>query len=109
MPSYFYDRNSGKMIRTSPLPIRITLDFSNPPDIAMTPHTEMMVQVTLSAQAHPDDVAAVLERIQAAIKDATAATGGRIGIEFAVPDIFRETELPAETRGSGGLLVPRRA
>lgn len=77
-------------VRLSPLPTRVTLDFGNPPDVATTTHTEMVVQVTLSAQAHPDDVAAVLDRLQAAIKDATAATGGRIAIEFALPEIVRE-------------------
>lgn len=72
----------------------------------MTPHTEMMVQMTLSAQAHPDDVAAVIERLRA-IKDATAATGGRIDIHFALPDMFRETTLPAETRAAGALPAVR--
>lgn len=67
------------------------MQFGGPPaDSPETPHTEMVVQVTLSAQAHPDDVAAVLDRLQAAIKDATAATGGRIAIEFALPEIVRE-------------------
>lgn len=69
----------------------IVMQFGGPPaDSPDTPHTEMVVQVTLSAQAHPDDVAAVLDRLQAAIKDATAATGGRIAIAFALPEIVRE-------------------
>jgi hypothetical protein len=49
----------------------------------------MVVQLTLSSQAHPDDAAAVIERLQAAINDATAATGGRIDIQFAMPEIVR--------------------
>jgi hypothetical protein len=51
----------------------------------------MVVQLTLSSAAHPDDVAAVIEKLQAAIKDATAATGGRIDIQFALPEIVRAT------------------
>ena len=50
----------------------------------------MTVQLTLSSLAHPDDVAAVIDRLQAAIKDATAATGGRLTIHFALPEIVRE-------------------
>jgi hypothetical protein len=69
---------------------RSVLDFGNPPDLATAPHTEMTVQLTLSSKAHPDDVAAVIERLQAAIKDATAATGGRLDIQFALPEIVRE-------------------
>jgi hypothetical protein len=66
--------------------------FGGPPaDSPETPHTEMVVQLTLSSAAHPDDVAAVIEKLQAAIKDATAATGGRIDIQFALPEIVRAT------------------
>lgn len=69
---------------------KTVLSFSLPPaDGPGTPHTEMTVQLTLSSLAHPDDVAAVIDRLQAAIKDATAATGGRIDIEFALPEIVR--------------------
>ena len=73
------------------------IQFGGPPaDSPGTPHTEMVVQVALSAQAHPDDVAAVLDRIQAALKDAATATGGRIDIQFALPEIVRETTITAE-------------
>ena len=66
------------------------LVFGGPPaDSPETPHTEMVVQLTLSSKAHPDDVAAVIERLQTAIRDATAATGGRIDIQFALPEIVR--------------------
>lgn len=66
------------------------LTFGGPPaNSPETPHTEMTVQLTLSSLAHPDDVAAVIDRLQAAIKDATAATGGRIDIQFALPEIVR--------------------
>jgi hypothetical protein len=63
--------------------------FGGAPADTSTPHTEMTVQLTLSAQAHPDDVAAVIERLQAAIKDAAEATGGRVDIQFALPEIVR--------------------
>jgi hypothetical protein len=90
MPSYFYDPVKKTMTRISPLPTRTVHDASVPqPDASTAPHTEMTVQLTCSLQAHPDDVAAVIERLQAAIKDATAATGGRIDIEFAMPEIVR--------------------
>lgn len=90
MPSYFYDPEKKTMTRLGPLPTRIVHDCSVPqPDATTAPHTEMLVQLTLSSKAHPDDAAAVIERLQAAIKDATAATGGRIDIQFALPDIVR--------------------
>jgi hypothetical protein len=88
MPGHLYDPEKG-LTRVGRPATRSVLDFSNPPDLATTPHTEMTVQLTCSSQAHPDDVAAVIERLQAAIKDATAATGGRIDIEFAMPEIVR--------------------
>lgn len=89
MPGHIYDRDKNILIRVGPPVSRSVLDFGNPPDLATTPHTEMTVQLTLSSLAHPDDVAAVIDRLQAAIKDATAATGGRIDIEFAMPEIVR--------------------
>jgi hypothetical protein len=60
------------------------------PDAASTPRTKGTVQLTVSLKAHPDDVAAVIKRLQAAIKDAATDTGGRIDIEFAMPEIVRE-------------------
>ncbi|VTR97301.1 unnamed protein product [Gemmata massiliana] len=69
---------------------RSVMVFGGPPaDSPETPRTEMVVQVTLSAQAHPDDVAAVLDKLRAAIKEATEATEGRIDIQFALPEIVR--------------------
>jgi hypothetical protein len=69
--------------------------FGGPPaDSPEALRTEMTVQLTLSSLAHPDDVAAVIDRLQAAIKDAAVATGGRLDIRFALPDIVRE-ERPA--------------
>jgi hypothetical protein len=90
MPGHLYDPKTGTLTRVGGPATRSVLDFGNPPDLATTPHTEMTVQLTLSSKAHPDDVAAVIERLQAAIKDATAATGGRLDIEFALPEIVRE-------------------
>lgn len=90
MPGYFYDPAKKTLTRLGPLPTRTVHDCSVPqPDASTAPHTEMTVQITLSSKAHPDDAAAVIERLQAAIKDATAATGGRIDIQFALPDIVR--------------------
>lgn len=91
MPSYLHDSTKNSFTRISPLPTRTVHDCSVPqPDATTAPHTEMTVQLTLSSRAHPDDVAAVIERLQAAIKDAATATGGRIDIQFALPDIVRE-------------------
>lgn len=83
------DPNKGWTRLSRPVTPKV-LTFNLPPaDGPDTPHTAMTVQLTLSSLAHPDDVAAVIDRLQAAIKDATAATGGRIDIEFALPDIIR--------------------
>jgi hypothetical protein len=62
----------------------------------------MTVQLTVSSLAHPDDVAAVIDRLQAAIRDAVAATGGRLAIQFALPEIVREepTAEPADVTSS---------
>lgn len=84
------DPNKGWVRLSRPVTPSVMVFGGPPADSPDTPHTEMMVQVTLSAQAHPDDVAAVLDRLQAAIKDATAATAGRISIELALPEIVRE-------------------
>ncbi|MBY0456827.1 MAG: hypothetical protein K2V38_05785 [Gemmataceae bacterium] len=84
------DPNRGWVRLSRPVTPKAMVFGGPPADSPETPHTEMVVQVTLSAQAHPDDVAAVLDRLQAAIKDATAAIGGRIAIEFALPEIVRE-------------------
>jgi hypothetical protein len=89
MPGHIYDPEKKTLTRVGRPAIQVTLDFGNPPDLATTPHTEMTVQLTCSSKAHPDDVAAIIERLQAAIKDATTATGGRIDIEFALPEIVR--------------------
>jgi hypothetical protein len=89
MPAYEFDPTTGRWFRVGRPAVQILLDFNNPPELAATPHTAMTVQLTLSSLAHPDDVAAVIDRLQAAIKDATAATGGRIDIEFALPEIVR--------------------
>lgn len=95
MPSYIYDDATKTLTRVGRPAIVVAHDCSAPqPGPETAPHTEMVVQVTLSAQAHVEDVTAVLDRLQAAIKDATAATGGRISIEFAMPDIVRETTVP---------------
>lgn len=95
MPGHIYDPVTKTLTRVGRPAVVVTYDCSAPqPGPETAPHTEMVVQVTLSAQAHVDDVAAVLDRLQAAIKDATAATGGRIAIEFAMPDIVRETTVP---------------
>lgn len=90
MPSLKYDPDKGEWVRVGRPVVHVVLDFANPPDLATTPRTAMTVQLTLSSKAHPDDVAAVIERLQAAITDATAATGGRLDIEFALPEIVRE-------------------
>jgi hypothetical protein len=90
MPSLQFDPKTGQWIRVGRPAIVVVHDASVPqPDASTAPHTEMTVQLTLSSKAHPDDVAAVIERLQAAIKDAVAATGGRIDIEFALPEIVR--------------------
>ena len=90
MPSLQFDPNNGEWVRVGRPAIRVVHDCSIPqPDVSTAPHTEMTVQITLSSKAHPDDAAAVIERLQAAIKDAVAATGGRIDIQFALPDIVR--------------------
>lgn len=92
MSEFKYDPSAKKWVEVRPRRVtRVVHDCSAPlPGPETAPHTEMVVQVTLSAQAHPDDVATVLDRLQAAIKDATAATGGRIAIAFALPEIVRE-------------------
>jgi hypothetical protein len=90
MPSLQFDPTTGQWVRVGRPAIVVVHDCSVPqPDASTAPHTGMTVQLTLSSLAHPDDVAAVIERLQAAIKDATAATGGRIDIEFAMPEIVR--------------------
>lgn len=90
MPSLQFDPKTGHWVRVGHPAVVIVHDFSVPqPDASTAPRTEMTVQLTLSSLAHPDDVAAVIDRLQAAIKDATAATGGRIDIEFALPEIVR--------------------
>ena len=92
MSEFKYDPSAKKWVEAGPRRVpRIVHDCSAPqPGPETAPRTEMVVQVTLSLQAHPDDVAAVLDRLQAAIKDATAAIEGRIAIEFALPEIVRE-------------------
>jgi hypothetical protein len=65
------------------------LEFGAPPPDENTPHTELIVQLTIAAEAHQDDVAVVMEKLQAAIKEAQAATGGRIDIVLALPEIVR--------------------
>jgi hypothetical protein len=90
VPSLQFDPNKGEWVRVGRPAIVVVHDCSVPqPDPSTAPHTEMVVQLTLSSKAHPDDVAAVIERLQAAIKDAAAATGGRIDIQFALPEIIR--------------------
>jgi hypothetical protein len=89
MPSFQFDPGKG-WVRVDHPAIVVVHDCSVPqPDVTNAPHTEATVQLTLSSKAHPDDVAEVIERLQSAIKDATAATGGRIDIQFALPDIIR--------------------
>lgn len=101
MLTHSYDPKTNKLTRISPLPTRVVIDCSIPePAPSTAPHTEMVVQVTLSLQAHRADVREVLDRLQAAIKDATVATGGRIAITFAMPDIVRETTIPRDGCGS---------
>ena len=66
------------------------LDYSEPqPDRSTAPHTELVVQLTIAAEAHPDDVADVMEKLQTAIQEAKAATGGRIDVKMALPEIVR--------------------
>jgi hypothetical protein len=90
MPGHLYDPEKGTLTRIGRPAVVVVHDCSVPqPDASTAPHTEMTVQLTLSSKAHPDDVAAVIERLQAAIKDAAAATGGRIDIQFALPEIVR--------------------
>jgi len=90
MPSMRFDPKTGQWVRVGNPAVVVVHDCNAPqPDASSTPHTAMTVQLTLSSLAHPDDVAAVIDRLQAAIKDAEAATGGRIDIEFALPDIVR--------------------
>ena len=89
MPGHLYDPATGTLTRVGRPAIQVVLDFGNPPNLATTPHTEMTVQLTLSSLAHPDDVAEVIARLQTAIQDATAATGGRLDIQFALPEILR--------------------
>ncbi|MCI0703631.1 MAG: hypothetical protein L0241_21325 [Planctomycetia bacterium] len=84
------DPNRGWTRLSNPVTPKVMVFGGPPADSSETPHTEMVVQVTLSSKAHPDDVAAVIDRLQAAIKDATAATGGRLDIQFALPEIVRE-------------------
>ena len=101
MLTHTVDPKTNKLVRVSALPTRIVHDCSVPePDPTTAPHTEMVVQVTVSLQAHPADVREVLDRLQVAIKDATAATAGRINITFAMPDIVRETTIPRDGCGS---------
>jgi hypothetical protein len=83
------DPNKGWARLSRPVTPKVLVFGGPPADSPETPHTEMTVQLTLSSLAHPDDVAAVIERLQTAIKDATAATGGRIDIQFALPEIVR--------------------
>lgn len=90
MPSLKFDPSTGQWLRIGRPATVVVHDCSIPqPDVSTAPHTEMTVQLTLSSQAHPDDVAVVIERLQSAIKDAANATGGRIDIEFALPEIIR--------------------
>lgn len=66
------------------------LAFGGPPAASpATPHTELVIQLMVAAEAHPDDVAVVMEKLQAAAQEAQAATGGRIDIQFALPEIGR--------------------
>lgn len=90
MPSLQFDPKTGQWVRVGRPVVRVVHDCSTPqPDASSAPHTEMTVQLTLSSLAHPDDVAEVIARLQAAIQDATAATGGRLDIQFALPEIVR--------------------
>ncbi|MBA4192641.1 MAG: hypothetical protein C0467_32130 [Planctomycetaceae bacterium] len=61
-------------------------------DPADAPLTELIVALTIAAESHQDDVAVVMEKLQAAMKEAQAATGNRIKLTMALPDIVR-TEL----------------
>lgn len=61
-------------------------------DPATAPLTELFVQLTIAAEAHQDDVAEVMERLQAAMKEAQKATNNRIKLTMALPEIVR-TEL----------------
>jgi hypothetical protein len=78
-----------KWVRLSNPVTPTVLEFGAPPPDENTPHTELVVQLTIAAEAHQDDVAVVMEKLQAAIKDATAATGGRIDIILALPEIVK--------------------
>lgn len=66
------------------------LTFGGPPaDSPETPRTELLVQLTIAAEAHPNDVAAAMNLLHAAGQEAQAATGGRIEVRFALPEVVR--------------------
>ena len=83
------DPNKGWARLSRPVTPKVMVFGGPSADSPDTPHTEMTVQLTVSSLAHPDDVAAVIERLQAAIKDAAAVTGGRLDIQFALPEVVR--------------------
>jgi hypothetical protein len=91
MPGHLYDPKTGTLTRVGRPAIVVVHDCNAPqPDAASAPHTEMTVLLTVSSKAHPDDVAAVIDRLRAAIADAAAATGGRLDIQFAMPEVVKE-------------------